>query len=112
MLVGVELLALDGRVESLHAVPLEGLHEHGLGHLETVVEVVEVLVAGLELLSGNIGERAVEVVDAVHQVFGEALDGKVLCGLHFALGLVLEVTEVGDAVLELVLLRVLAMRHQ
>ena len=111
MLVGVELLALDGGIESLHAVPLEGLHEDGLGHCEAVVEVVEILVAGLELVGGDVGERAVEIVDAVHEVFGEALDGKVLCGLHFALGLVLEVTEVGDAVLELVLLRVLAMCH-
>jgi hypothetical protein len=103
VLVGVELLALDGGVESLHAVLLERLHENGLGHHQTIVEVVKILVAGLQLLSGHVGEGAVEVVNAVHKVFGEALDGEVLGSLHLALGLVLQVAEVGDAVLEFVL---------
>jgi hypothetical protein len=107
VLVGVELLALNGRVEPLHAVSLESLHEHSLGHCEAIVEVVEVLVARLELVGGNIGERAVEVVHAVHEILGETLNREVLRCLHFALGLVLEVAEVGDAVLELVLLRAL-----
>lgn len=73
------------------------------------MQVVEVLVAGLELLGRNVGKSAVEVVNAVHEVLGEALDGEVLCCLHFALGLVLKVAEVGDAVLEFILDRVLAL---
>lgn len=108
MLVGIEFLALDAGVESLHAVPLEGLHEDGLGHHQTVVEVVQILVASLELLSRDIGKGAVEVVDAVHEVFGEALNGEVLGSLHLALGLVLKVAEVGDAVFQFVLYRMLA----
>jgi hypothetical protein len=107
VLVGVELLAFDGRVKSLHTVSLEGLHEDGLGHFETVVQVVEVLVAGLEFVRWNISEGAVEVVNAVHKVFCEALNGKVLRCLHFALSLVLEVAEIGNAVLKFILSRVL-----
>ena len=103
VLVGVELLALDARVESLHAVLLEGLHEDGLGHLKAIVQVDEVLVARLQLLGGNVGKGAVKVVDAVHEVLGETLDGEVLRSLHLSLRLVLQVAEVGDAVLELVL---------
>lgn len=111
MFVGVELLALDGWVESLHAVPLECLHEDGLGHCETVVQVVEVLVASLELFGGDVGKSAVEVVNAVHEVLSETLDGEVLCCLHLALGLILKVAEVGDAVLEFVLDRMLALTN-
>lgn len=103
MLVRVELLAVDGGVEPLHAVLLECLHEDGLGHLKAIVQVDEVLVARLQLLGGNVGKGAVKVVDAVHEVLGETLDGEVLRSLHLALRLVLQVAEVGDAVLELVL---------
>ena len=51
--VGIELIALGAGVESLEAVLLESVHENGLGHLETGVEVQEVLVATVKLLLGN-----------------------------------------------------------
>lgn len=106
VLVGVELVTV--RIEALETVLGKGLHEDGLGHLEALVEVGEVLevlglVGGIELLDGDGGERAVEVVDAVDEVLGEALDGEVARGLDLALGAVLEVAEVGDGSETLVL---------
>jgi hypothetical protein len=65
MHVGVELVALGAGVESLEAVLLECVHEDGLGHLETRVEVQEVLVAAIKLLLGHYRKGTVEVVDAV-----------------------------------------------
>lgn len=99
VLVGVELLA--GGVEPLEAVLLEGVEEDGLGHLEALVQVGQVLVlvrrpGRLELVLGHHGERPVQVVHAVDEVLGEALDGELARVLDLALGAVLEVAEVGD----------------
>lgn len=106
VLVGVELFAVG--VQSLEAVLLEGGHEDVLGHLETLVEIEEVLevlgaVLGLELLGGDHAHGTVEVVHAVDEVLGELLDGKVAGLLDFALSAVLEVAEVGDGTQALVL---------
>ena len=56
-----------------------------------------------QFLGGDVGEGAVEVVDAVEQVLGEALEGEVPCGDHFAFGLVLQVAVVGCCAFEAVL---------
>jgi hypothetical protein len=56
----------------------------------------QVAVVRLELLSWHGAEGTVEIVDGLDKVAGEALDGKVLCGLGFALGAFLQVAEVGD----------------
>jgi len=49
----------------------------------------------LEPLGRHDGERAVKVINAVDEVFGEALKGEVFGGLDFALGALLKVAEVG-----------------
>lgn len=49
----------------------------------------------MQSLCGHDGERAVEVVNAVDEVFGEALKGEVFGGLDFALCALLKVAEVG-----------------
>lgn len=107
VLVGVELFALG--LEALEAVLGEGLDEDALGHLEALVEVDElldvvVLLGGVDLVGGDVGEGAVEVIDALDEVLGELLDGKVAGRLDLALGAVLEVAEVGDGAEALVLL--------
>ena len=56
----------------------------------------EIFVVGLEFLGFDGGEGAVEVVDGIDQVFCEALQGEVFCGLDFAFCAFLEVAEVGD----------------
>lgn len=99
MLVGVELDAI--RLQSLQAVLGKCLDEDALGHLEALVQVGElleilVLVLGLELVCGDGRQGAVEVVDAVDEVLGELLDGKVAGGLDLTCRAVLEVAEVGD----------------
>lgn len=99
MLVGVELDAV--RLQSLQAVLGQCLDEDVLGHLEALVEVGELLEIlaldlGLELVCGDGGQGAVEVVDAVDEVLGELLDGKVAGGLDLTCCAVLEVAEVGD----------------
>lgn len=109
VLVGVELLALG--VDALDAVLLEGGHEDVVGHLETLVQVNEVLevarlLGGVDLLLGHHGERAVQVVDAVDEVLCELLEGEVAGLLDLALCAVLEVAEVGDGAQALVLLSV------
>jgi hypothetical protein len=106
MLVGVELFALG--VDALEAVLGEGLDELGLGHLEALVQVGEVLqvlrlLGGVELLGGDAGEGVVEDVDALDEVLGEALDGKVAGRLDLALSAVLQVAEVGDGAEALIL---------
>lgn len=107
VLVGVELFA--GRVDALKAVLGKSLDEDGLGHLEAFVEVEQVLVAlvllDAELLGRDGGQGSVEVIDAVDEVLGELLNGKVAGGLDVALGAVLEVAEVGDGAKALVLSR-------
>lgn len=110
VLVGVELVAVG--VEALEAVLLERLDEDVLRHLEAVDQVHKVLVALLALglalglgqrLLGDHGQRAVEVVDAVDEVLGEAGNGKVAGGLDLALCALLQVAEVGDRAKEFVL---------
>jgi hypothetical protein len=103
--VGVELLGRLGGVEALEAVLLERVDEDRVGHLDALVEGAEVRVLALELLGRDGAEGAVEVVDALDQVAGEALDGKVLCGLCLAGGALLQVAEVGDGAEVLVLQR-------
>lgn len=107
LLVGVELLALGA--ETLEAVLLKGVHEDVLGHLETLVQVGEILdalrsVLGLELLLGNHSKSSVEVVNAVDEVLGELLDGEIFGGLDLTGGALLQVAEVGDGAQALVLL--------
>ena len=104
MLVGVELFTLGAK--ALQAVLGKGLHENVLRHLEAVVEVNQVLgglVLGGELLGGHHGQGAVQVVDALDEVLGEALDGVFSGCLDFSLGAVLEVAEVGNGAHALVL---------
>lgn len=56
---------------------------------------MQVWVVRRQLLGGDGGERTVEVVDAVEEVLGEALEGKFPCGGDFAFGLFLEVAVLG-----------------
>jgi hypothetical protein len=94
VLIGVELIPV--RLEALETMLGEGLDEDGLCHLDTLMQVVEVLVVAGELLGGDRGQSAVEVVHTVDEVLCELLDGKVASALDFALGAVLKVAEVGD----------------
>lgn len=103
MHIGVELVAFSAGVESLEAVLLKCVHQDGLGHLETRVEIRKVLVAAVKLLLGHYREGTVEVVDAVKQVPGETLEGKVLGCANLTLGLLLQVAVLGDLTLPLVL---------
>lgn len=63
----------------------------------------EVGVVGGEFGGVDGGQRAVEVVDGLDEVAGKALERKVLGGLDFALGALLEVAVVGDGAQVLVL---------
>jgi hypothetical protein len=101
--VGVELVTLGAGIESLEAVLLECVHEDGLGHLKSRVEVQEILVAAVKLLLGHHRKGTIEVVNAVQQVSGEALEGKVLGCANLTLGLLLQVAVLGDLTLPLVL---------
>jgi hypothetical protein len=101
--VGVELVTLSAWVESLEAVLLKCVHEDSLGHLETRVKVQKVLVATVELLLGHNRKGTIEVVNAVEQVSGEALEGKVLGRANLTLGLLLQVAVLGDLTLPFVL---------
>lgn len=56
----------------------------------------EVLVVTRELLDGDGGQGAVEVVDTVDQILCELLDGEVTGALDLTRRAVLEVAEVGD----------------
>ena len=94
--VGVELLRSFRGVESLQSVLLERVDENGVRHLDAVVESNEVGIVRLELLLGDGAKGAVEVVNRLDEIASEALNGKVLCALNFALGALLEVAEVGD----------------
>lgn len=91
MLVGIELLPLLAGVKSLEPVLLQRLQENVFRHLQAGVQIDQVLVLGHELVGRHIDQRAVEVVDRVQQVFGEALKGKVSGGLDLAFGLFLQV---------------------
>lgn len=102
MSVWIKLLA--ERIDFLESVFLQRAEQDARGHCQPVVEVDEVLVVGVGARGfGDCGERSVEVVDAVDEVFGEFLDGEVACGFFVALGAVLQVAEVGDGAGEFVL---------
>lgn len=92
---------------------LQRLHHDPLRHLQPIVKVLQILdlVAEFRVRDGEFlgrdGEQgAVEVVDAVDEVFGEAGDGEVAGGADVAFGPLLEVAEVGDGA-EVFVLRVL-----
>lgn len=94
--VGIELLRRLRGIESLQAVLLERVDENGVSHLDAVVQGNQIGVVRLELLLGHGAEGAVKVVDRLDEIAGEALDGKVLCALDFALSALLEVAEVSN----------------
>lgn len=94
--IGIEFLVRGAGVEALEAVLLERGDEDAVRHLEAVVQGDEVGVRVGELGGLDGGQGAVEVVDALDEVAGEALQGKVLCGLDLALGALLQVAVVGD----------------
>ena len=57
------------------------------------LDQIFVLFGEFVLRNGN--ERAVQIIDAVEEIFGETLQCKVLGGLDFSFGLFLEVAVVG-----------------
>lgn len=91
MLVGIKLLPLLAGIESLQPVLLQRLHENVFRHLQARVQINQVLILGNELVGRDVDQCAIEIVDRVQQVFGEALEGKVFGGLDLAFGLFLEV---------------------
>lgn len=109
--VGVELLGLAvdelAGVEALETVLLEGGEHNALGHLETLDELVERLVllslGSRQLLLGHSQERAVEVVNAVQEILGEALDGELASSVHVTLVALDLVAGLGDLAKVLVL---------
>lgn len=103
--MSIRIERLSDRINLLETMFLQRVEQYALRHLQPVVEVDEVLVvfhvgAGL---FGDGGQRAVEVVDAVDEVFGEFLDGEVTGCFLVALRAVLQITEVGDGACEFVL---------
>lgn len=102
MLVWVELVAVLTGVESLETVLLECAHQDSLSHPQTIIKRLQLLV-GAQLVLGNNGEGAVQVVDTVEEVLGESLKSEVLCCLDFTLCLLLKVAVLGDLTLPLVL---------
>lgn len=82
-------------IEALKTMLLQRVHQDGLGHLQTRVQLVEIFL-GRELLSGNGGESAVEVVDGLGEIGSEALDSEGAGTVDVALCALLEVAEVGD----------------
>lgn len=91
VLVGIELLALDAGIEFLHSMLLQCGHQDALGHGQAAVQVDQILVIGRELLLGNGVKGAIEVVDALKEVLGEALQREVAGSLDLALCLLLKV---------------------
>jgi hypothetical protein len=98
MHIRVKLLSRLTWVESLEAMFLERVDQDAVGHFDAVVQGNQVCIAiGRVQFLGRYGaEGAVQVVDGLDEVAGEALNGKVLCSLDFALGAFLQVAEVGD----------------
>lgn len=68
-------------------------------HLQTRVQVDQIGVRIGKFLFGHVLQGTIEVVDAVEEVFGEALESKVFSGLDFALRLFLEVAVFCDLAL-------------
>lgn len=89
--VWVELVAVLTWVEPLQTVLLQCVDKDGLGHLKTIMEVLQLLVLIVEHLLRHGREGAVQVVNAVNQVLCEPLQPKVASGLDFSLGLFLQV---------------------
>jgi hypothetical protein len=104
MAIWVEFLPLAvlrevSRVEPLQAVVLEGGHNDILSHLQTVEEIVEILV--FRGLVGNLVRRhstqgAVEVIDGFDKVLSEALDSKGLGRIDVTAGTLLKIAEIGN----------------
>lgn len=94
--VGIKLLVLGAGVNALKTVLLESVDEDSVGHLEAIIQGNKVLVLVDQLLFGNGGQGAVEVVNRLDQVASKALDGEILSGLDLALSALLQVVEVGD----------------
>ena len=91
---------------------LQRLHHYPLRHLQPIVQIPQILNLVThflwgdgEFLRGDGGKSAVEVVDAIDEVFGEAGDGEVAGGGDVAFRAVLEVAEVGDGAEVFVLVR-------
>jgi len=105
MHIGIELLARITGVEALKTVFLQRANQNAIRHLDAIVQrdQIRIPIIGLEFIRGHGAECAVEIVDALDEIAGKALDGKVLCGLCFALGALLQVAEVGDGAEVLVL---------
>lgn len=96
MLVRIKYLALHTWVKHLHAVSLQCLQQDFVGHLESVVQIDQVLVCLRELFLWHILERAVEIVYAFKKVLGEPLESEVLSCLYLALRLFLQVAILCD----------------
>lgn len=94
--VGIKLLVLGAGVNALKTVLLESVDEDSVGHLEAIIQGNKVLVLVDQLLFGNGGQGAVEVVNRLDQVASKALDGEILSGLDLALSALLQVVEVSD----------------
>lgn len=105
MKVGVK--RLSERVDLLQSVLLHGVQQNILRHLQTIVQIHELLVLRgvvARLLRDGL-QGPVQVVDRVHQVLCEFLDG-VVAGLALVtLGTLLEVAVFGDSALEFILER-------
>jgi hypothetical protein len=85
---------------------LERGDQDAVGHFDAIVQRDQIRVAvGGEFLWRNGAQSAIQVVDGLDEVAGEALDGEVFCGCDFALCAVLQVTEVGDGAEIFVLIR-------
>lgn len=95
MLIRIKLLGPFTRIKSLEPVLLERLHQYSLSHPQPVVQRQQLRIVLCQFLRRHGAERAVEVVDAVDEVLGEALERKVFGCLYFAFRLVLEVAVVG-----------------
>lgn len=103
MQIRIELLPPFTRIKPLQTMFLHRLHHDPLRHLQPIIQILQILnlvtefcFRDGEFLGGDGEESAVEVVDAVDEVFGEAGDGEVAGGGDVAFSPVLEVTEVGD----------------
>lgn len=100
VLVGVK--RFTHRANLLKTVLLKSVEEDLLSHLNTGVKVDKLLVGRL-LNLGNSVKSTLKVVNRLNEVLGKLLDGEVFGSLLFALGSVLEVTEIGNSASELVL---------
>lgn len=80
----------------------KGLDKNGLGHLDTFVEVGELLEVlrffrSLKLVGRDHCQGTVKVVNAVDEILCEFLDSKVAGSLDFTSSAILQVAEIGDS---------------